>query len=292
MYREIQAKTLLTTIKGDDPIFGQRYNLNLYRGCEHQCIYCDSRSECYGIENFRDVLVKVNAIELLKKELASKRVVGTVGFGSMSDPYTRAELKYNLTRQALEVLARMRFPAHLNTKSTLIERDLDLLAEVNRVHCSVCFSITTPDDELARKVEPGAPVSSARFASMRHLAERGIPVGVSMMPILPFLEDQPANIAAIVEQTAAHGGTFIIPWFGMSLRDRQREYYYRELERLFPGLKEKYERRYGERYGAAASNAKALEAVFHETCQKHNIATRVRRYQPAAPTQPSQLSLW
>jgi DNA repair photolyase len=287
MYREIKAKTLLSTIKGDDPVFGLKYNLNLYRGCEHQCIYCDSRSECYGIEDFRDVLVKINAIELLQKELAGKRVKGTVGFGSMSDPYTRAELKYGLTHSALEVLARMGFPAHLNTKSILIERDTDLLVEVNRVHCSVCFSITTTDDELARKVEPGAPPSSARFAAMRRLAERGIHAGVCMMPILPFLEDTPENITAIVEQTAAHGGTFIVPWFGMSLRDRQRAYYYTQLDRLFPGLKDQYIRRYGDRYGAAVPNAAALEALFAEACDQYHIATRVKRYQPA-----EQLAFW
>jgi DNA repair photolyase len=287
MYREIQAKTLLSTVKGDDPVFGLKYNLNLYRGCEHQCIYCDSRSECYGIEEFRDVLVKVNAIELLRKELATKRIKGTVGFGSMSDPYTRAELKYNLTRQALEVLAQRAFPAHLITKSDLIVRDLDLLAEVNRVHCSVCFTITTTDDDLARKIEPGAPSSSARFAAMRKLAERGIHAGVTLMPVLPFLEDSPENIIAIVAKTAAQGGTFIIPWFGMSLRDRQRAYYYDQLDRLFPGLREKYEKRYGDRYSAAAPNARALERTFQEACAKYGLATCVKRYQPAR-----QLSLW
>ena len=177
MYREIQAKTLLSTIQGDDPVFGLKYNLNLYRGCEHQCIYCDSRSECYGIENFHDVLVKVNAIELLEKELARKRIKGTVGFGSMSDPYTRAELTYGLTHKALEVLARRGFPAHLITKSDLILRDIDLIAAVNRVHCSVCFTLTTTDDALAREVEPGAPLPSARLSAMRRLAERGIPAG-------------------------------------------------------------------------------------------------------------------
>jgi len=287
MYREIQAKTLLSTVKGDDPIFGMKYNLNLYRGCEHQCIYCDSRSLCYGIENFRDVLVKINAIELLMKELASKKEKGTVGFGSMSDPYTPAELKYGLTRQALGVLARRGFPAHLNTKSVLIERDLSLLVEVNRVHCSVCFSITTTDDGLARKVEPGAPSSSARFQAMRRLAEAGIHVGVSMMPILPFLEDSPENIRAIAEQTAAHGGTFIIPWFGMSLRDRQREYFYEQLDRLFPGLRERYSARYGDRYQASAPNAKKLADVFQEACQDFHLDTRVKRYQPA-----QQMPLW
>jgi DNA repair photolyase len=287
VYIEIQAKTLLATVPGDDKIFGLKYNLNLYRGCEHQCIYCDSRSECYGIENFHDVLVKVNAIELLEKELARKRIKGTVGFGSMSDPYTRAELTYGLTRRALEVLERRGFPAHLITKSDLILRDIDLIAAVNRVHCSVCFTLTTTDDALARQVEPAAPLPSARLEAMRRLAERGVPVGVSMMPILPFLEDNRENIQAIVEQTAAHGGSFIIPWFGMSLRDRQRAYYYEQLDRRFPGVRAKYEQRFGLRYEASAGRARELAALFNDLCARHAISPRVKRYEP-----PRQLSLF
>ncbi len=287
MYHEIQAKTLLATVRGDDPIFGLRYNLNLYRGCEHQCIYCNSRSECYGIENFRDVLVKVNAIELLHKELARKRIKGTVGFGSMSDPYTYAERKYGLTRQALEVLLGSGFPAHLNTKSDLILKDTDLLAEIARVHCSVCFSLSTTDDALGRLVEPGAPPPSARLAAMRELAGRGVAVGTCMMPILPFIEDNPENIRAIVEQTAAHGGTFIIPWFGMSMRDRQRVYYYEQLDRHFPGMREKYERRFGEHYECPANYAADLARQFYQWCAELGIDTKVKRYQPA-----QQLSLF
>jgi DNA repair photolyase len=287
MYVEIQAKTLLATVPGDDKIFGLKYNLNLYRGCEHQCIYCDSRSECYGIENFRDVLVKINAIELLEKELARKRIKGTVGFGSMSDPYTRAELTYGLTHRALEVLARRGFPAHLITKSDLILRDIDLLAEVNRVHASVCFSLSTVDDALARKVEPGAPLPSARLEAMRRLAERGIHTGAAMMPILPFLEDNPENIRAIVAAVAAHGGTFIAPWFGMSLRDRQRDYYYEQLDRQFPGVRAQYERRFGLRYEAPANRARELSQLFNRLCVEHSIATCVKRYEP-----PRQLGLF
>lgn len=281
MYREIQAKTMLAAITGGDPVFGLRYNMNLYRGCEHQCIYCDSRSECYGIEDFRDVLVKVNAIELLEKELPRKRVKGTVGFGSMSDPYTRAELHYNLTAQALKTLLRFGFPAHLNTKSDLILKDIDTLAELARIHCSVAFSITTTDDALARILEPGAPLPSARFAAMRALAARGVAVGVSMMPLLPFLEDSRENVAAIVENTLAHGGTFIIPWFGMSMRDRQRAYFYEQLDRHFPGLREKYEQRYGERYGCPVPYAGELARHFNLLCAERGIQTRVKRYQPA-----------
>lgn len=280
MYHEIQAKTMLAST-GNDPVFGLRYNMNLYRGCEHQCIYCDSRSLCYGIENFRDVLVKVNAIELLEKELTRKRVKGTVGFGAMSDPYTHAELKYGLTAQALQTLLRFGFPAHLNTKSDLILRDIDVLADLARIHCSVAFSITTTDDDLARILEPGAPPPSARFAAMRALAERGVAAGVSMMPILPFLEDSRENILSIIEQTSAHGGTHIIPWFGMSMRDRQREYFYEQLDRHFPGLREKYERRYGEHYECPVPYANELARHFHMHCAELGIHTKVKRYQPA-----------
>jgi DNA repair photolyase len=262
MIHEIEAKTLLSSVHGSDRIFGLKYNLNLYRGCPHQCIYCDSRSACYGIENFTDTLVKVNAPELLSRELARKRVKGPIGTGSMSDPYNPLEARYRLTRRVLEVIARFAFPVHIITKSDLVVRDLDLLVEIQRAQAAVCFTITTTDDELARQVEPGAPLPSARLAAMRALAARGIPVGVSLMPVLPFLEDNEDNINAVVDQTAAHGGSFVIPWFGMSLRDRQREWYYAELDRRFPGLREKYVRRYGERYDCAAPNANRLAQAF------------------------------
>ena len=290
MIREIQAKTLLARVKGNDPVFGLTYNLNLYRGCQHQCIYCDLRSECYQIENFDDVLVKVNAIELLEKELPRKRVVGTIGFGSMSDPYTPIEQQYNLTSQALQVIARSKFPAHLNTKSDMILKDLDVLQQVNRVHASVCFTITTTDDTLARIVEPGAPSPTRRFAAMAALAKAGIPAGISMMPILPFIEDSPENITRIVEMTAANGGSFIIPWIGMSLRDRQRAYYYDQLDRHFSGLRQRYERHFGERYDCPALNAPALYRLVEALCARHGLAMQVKRYQP--PPKEEQLSLF
>lgn len=289
MICEVQAKTLLAAVRGEDRIFGLKYNLNLYRGCQHQCIYCDSRSECYGIEDFRDVLVKVNAVELLERELARKRLRGVIGFGSMSDPYAPVEEHYQLTRQALTVIARSRFPVHLITKSDRVVRDIDLLAELNQVHARVCFTLTTVDDDLARKVEPGAPLPSARLAAMRALAQRGIPVGVTLMPVLPFLEDNPESIRAIVEQTAAHGGSFIIAWFGMSLRDRQRTYYYEQLDKLFPGLREKYERRFGERYSCPAGQAAELEHVFYQRCAELHVQTRVPDWPAAPPAEQHQL---
>ena len=280
MIYEIQAKTLLSHVRGTDDVFGIKYNFNLYRGCPHQCIYCDSRSECYQIEDFRDVLVKVNAPDLLARELPRKRVVGAIGTGSMSDPYNPVEREYRLMRRALEIIARHSFPVHIITKSDLVVRDLDLLVEIQRTHAAVCFSLTTPDDALGRILEPGAPPPSARLAAMRTLADHGIPAGTVMMPVLPFLTDSAENIRQVVEQTAAHGGSFVIPWFGMSLRGRQREWYYDKLDRHFPGLRQKYERAYGERYGCTAPNSRLLADVFAQTVNRLGLERHIPKYTP------------
>lgn len=292
---EIQAKTLLAHVRQPDDVFGLKYNMNLYRGCQHQCIYCDSRSECYGIENFSDILVKVNALELLEKELKSKRVIGTIGTGSMNDPYMPVENRYHLTGQALDLIAEHGFGVNVITKSDLVLRDAARLEAVSRVHASVCFSISTTDDDLSRKIEPGAPPVSARFRAMKALAERGIKVGVALMPVLPFIEDTPENIRAVVESAAANGACFIVPWFGMSLRDRQREYFYHQLDRLFPGLRQKYEQAFGTRYDAPARNARSLYELFDRLCSQYGIATRIPHFEPRVKprdAQPGQLSLF
>jgi DNA repair photolyase len=289
MIREIHAKTLLSTVSGDD-VFGDKYNMNLYRGCEHRCIYCDSRSECYGIENFHDVLVKVNAIELLERELSRKRIKGRIGTGSMSDPYTYAERQYQLMRQTLSLIARYGFPVQIRTKSDLVLRDLELLVEINRVQALVTFTLTTVDDELARKVEPGAPLPSARLHAMEILAQAGICVGVNLMPVLPFLEDSLENITAIVKESANHGARFILPWFGVTLRDRQRDYYYSQLDKLFPDLRRRYEITYGNSYFCAAQKADQLGKHFRALCQTHGLEKIVPPYLPAEKNR--QLSLW
>jgi len=286
MIEEIQAKVLLSHVKQPDTWFGLKYNMNLYRGCQHQCIYCDSRSECYRIENFdTEVLVKANAIELLEKELASKRVKGTIGTGSMNDPYMPLEEEVNLTGRALKVIARFGFPVHIMTKSDLVLRDLDTLCEINTRFAAVSFTITTADDELARKLEPGAPLVSDRLRAMKMLSDHGIYTGVTMMPILPFIEDNEENIRQIVEKAHAHGAAYIIPWLGMSLRDRQRAYYYDKLDGLFPGLRQKYERMFGNQYYCAVPNADKLTGVLNELCDRYGIATRVKRYEPETGTQ-------
>jgi len=290
MIKEIQAQVLLAHSKQPDPWFGLKYNMNLYRGCCHRCVYCDSRSECYQIENFdRDVLVKVNAIELLRKELASKRVKGPIGLGSMNDPFMPLPPGVSLTGQALAVIAEFGFPVHIITKSALVAQELPTLRRISQVYASISFTVTTADDALAAKIEPGSSRPSVRFAAMKTLAAHGIQTGVTMMPILPFIEDNEENITAIVEQAAANGASYIIPWMGMTLRDRQRAYYYRQLDALFPGIREKYERTYRDRYSCDTPNAPQLYRLFNALCEKHHIATRLPLYEPLAS---QQLNLW
>jgi DNA repair photolyase len=286
--KEIRAKVLLSHVKQPDTWFGLKYNMNLYRGCQHRCIYCDSRSECYQIEDFDgEVLVKANAIELLRKELARKRVKGPIGLGSMNDCYMPLEREVNLTGRALKIIAEFRFPVHVMTKSDLVLRDLDTLAEIGRCYATVSFTITAADDELGNKLEPSASLVSDRFRAMHALAERGIQTGVSLMPVLPFIEDNEENIAAIVHQTHEHGGAYIIPSFGMTTRDRQRAYYYARLDELFPGLRRKYEQAFGDRYHCPANNADRLAKVFYELCDRYSIVPRIIPYEPQAAKQLS-----
>ncbi len=280
MIKDITAKVLLNTVRQPDDWFGLKYNMNLYRGCQHQCIYCDSRSACYQIENFSDILVKANAIQLLRQELSRKRVKGTIGTGAMNDPYMPIEAQRELTRQALQVIAEHRFPVHIITKSDLVLRDLDILCEINQVYAAVSITITTADDRLGKKIEPGAPLVSERFTALRSLAKNGITTGVTMMPVLPFLEDDLDNIHQIVFRAHQAGAQYIIPAFGMTLRDRQREYYFQKLDLLFPGLKGKYKRKFGFQYQVSANNSKKLRHKFQEWCQELGIATRMPQYTP------------
>ena len=286
----IQAKSLLNPVKQPDTWFGLKYNMNLYRGCQHRCIYCDSRSQCYRIDRFdQDILVKANAPELLRSELARKRVKGTIGTGSMNDPYMPLEKKLNLTRRALEIIATFRFPVHVITKSDLVLRDADVLQQIGQIYAAVSFTITTANDDLGKQVEPGAPLPSARFHALQKLAERGIYAGVTLMPVLPFLQDDPQNIRAIVRRASDSGAQYIIASFGVTLRDRQRAYFYNELDRRFPGVKQQYVRSFGEQYFAPARQMAQLTAVFQEACAQAGVA---RRIQPFSAPPATQLPLF
>lgn len=285
MIAEITAKTILSSVPQPDPWFGLRYSMNLYRGCQHQCIYCDSRSACYGIENFEDILVKSNAIELLRRELPRKRLKGTIGTGSMHDPYMPLEAERRLTRKALENIAGNRFPVHVITKSDLVLRDTDVLTTIGSVYAAVSFTITTADDSLAAKIEPNAPPPSRRFRAMQALAGQGVLTGVVMMPVLPFLEDSEGNIRAILTRAREAGAVYIVSAFGMTLRDRQRDYYYAQLDCRFPGLRRRYEERFGDRYSCSAGNARHLEECLRDRCADLGLATRMPVYSPHTATQ-------
>jgi len=283
MIKEIQAKTLVSKVRGIDTYFGLDYGMNLYRGCQHRCIYCDSRSECYGIEHFdQDVLIKANAVDLLRDELPRKRRKGIIGTGSMNDPYMPLEEKVKLTQRALEVIAEHGFGVHVMTKSELVLRDARVLKRISRVAAAVSFTITTADDELAKKVEPLSPPSSARFRALQALAEEGIEARIALMPTLPFLEDNWANVSGIVERARSCGVKAIIPWFGMSMRDRQRAYFYSRLDELFPGLRAQYEATYGSDYVCPSPRAAKLSERFEELCASCGIATSVKPH--LAPT--------
>lgn len=287
MVTDIQARVLLSSAAKPDPWFGIRYTMNLYRGCQHQCIYCDSRSECYRIDNFADIQVKVNALDLLRKELPRKRQVGTIGTGSMNDPYMPIEAERNLTGRALGIIADHRFPVHIITKSDLVVRDLATLQTISAVYAAVSFTVTTADDELGKRLEPGAPKVSARFAALQQLAAHNILTGITLMPVLPFIEDTEDNIAAIIARAHDSGATYILPAFGVTLRDRQRDYYYAKLDRLFPGLRLRYERAFGQRYSATSPQAKRLTQLCRELCDRYGLALKMPVYQP-----PTQLALF
>jgi len=274
-----QAKRLLGHVKQPDDWFGLKYNMNLYRGCQHQCIYCDTRSECYQIENFEnEIIYKKNSLELLRSELASKRIKGTIGLGSMNDPYQPLEASKKLTRKALEIIAEFKFPIHIITKSDLVLRDIDLLKKISKTYATISLSISTADDDLGKIVEPGASLVSNRLKAMKILNNNGIQAGIIMMPVLPFIEDNEENITKIITKGFEHKTAYILPGFGMTSRDRQREYYYKKLDDHFSGIKQKYMKKFGENYSCSVNNYHELKKIFDDLCRKYKILTIIPKY--------------
>jgi DNA repair photolyase len=262
--------------------------MNLYRGCQHGCIYCDTRSECYGIKDISKISVKKNALELLVKELRAKRKKrATIGTGSMNDPYMPIEKDLQHTRKALQIIATEKFPVHIITKSNVVERDADILQDISKIYAAASFTITTADDSLSQKIEPHAPPSSDRFKAMKLLAEKGIYTGVTLMPVLPFINDTKKNITSIVQQAKDSGASYILPAFGMTLRKGSREYFYSALDDGFPGIREKYQSRFGERYECYSPDADALTDIFKEQCNKFRIERRMKFYRPEVYRQQS-----
>ncbi|MBR3973115.1 MAG: radical SAM protein [Oscillospiraceae bacterium] len=248
--------------------------MNLYRGCQHGCIYCDSRSACYQMNHdFEDIEVKENALELLETALKAKRKPCMIGTGAMTDPYIPLESELCMTRKALELIEKHGFGVAIQTKSDRILRDLDVLTRINdRTKAVVQMTLTTCDENLCRIIEPGVCTTSARVAALKQFQAAGIPTVVWLCPILPFLNDTEENIRGIVEYCADAGVKGIINFgMGLTLREGNREYFYAQLERYFPGLKQRYIRAYGNAYDIPSPRSRELTKLFHELCEENGI---------------------
>jgi len=266
----VDAKGILTGGKG-------HYGMNIYRGCSHGCIYCDSRSKCYQFTHaFEDIEVKQNAPELLDQALKSKRKKGMIGTGSMSDPYMHCEEKLGLTRKCLEIICHHGFGVAVQTKSDRILRDLDLLEEINRnSKCVVQMTLTTWDPLLCRIIEPNVCNTQRRIEVLEEMQKRSIPTVVWLTPILPFINDTEDNIRPILEACAQVQVKGIICFdMGLTLREGDREYYYAALNRHFPGLKERYIRTYGNAYELPSQNRERLMKLFEDFCRVRSILYR------------------
>ena len=260
-----------TNAKG---ILSPKGGMNLYRGCSHGCIYCDSRSKCYRMEHeFEDIEIKGNAIELLEAALKRKRSRCMLSTGAMTDPYIPIEKELGNTRKALELAHKYGFGFTLITKSNLVLRDLDLLKAINeKAKCVVQMTLTTFDEELCRKIEPKVCGTRERFEALMKLHEAGIPTVVWMTPLLPFINDTEENVTGILDYCVKAKVKGVICFgIGLTLREGNREYFYKQLDRLFPGLKEKYMQWYGYRYEISSPDNERLMEIFHRRCEENGI---------------------
>ncbi len=293
----LKAKTILSKVNYGNDWYGVDYNINLYRGCSHGCIYCDSRSNCYHIDNFDVPKGKENALLILEKELSKRNDHGVVGIGSMSDTYNPLEIKHEQTRGTLKLLSKYNYGVSIDTKSDLILRDLDLLKEINsKNNVIIKFTITTPNDELSKIIEPHVCVSSKRFEAIKKLSDNGIFVGIMMNPVLPFITDSEEDIIKLVKFAHDSGAKFIHTFMGMTLRENQRDYYFEELDKYFKGLKEKYIKYYGQSYNCAVPNYKSLYKAFTNECDKYkilyNMKDIIKTYKKEIKDDNEQISLF
>ena len=284
----IKAKAILTPKNGID----------IYRGCTHGCIYCDGRSDCFGMTHrFENIEARINAPELLSEALSKKRKPTVLTLGVNYDPYQPAERELELARKVLAVIAEREFGVTVCTRSDLLLRDIDLLSEINRkAKCVVNMSFATVDDALASLIEPAAPSPSRRIAAMRALADHGIPTVMSIAPILPLVTDTEENLRALLYVAFDLGVVGILaPQMGISLRSGSRESYYDDLDVSFPGLSEQYIRTYGGSANCESPDSPALTHILRSECRAHGVMyspDRIAAYLCAIPEKYEQMSLF
>lgn len=286
MIREIKAKSLLRKHKKIDSWFVSRYGMNLYRGCLHNCAYCDGRAEGYYVEGEfgKDIDVKINAPELLQKELnpKRKRVPFKKGFimigGGVGDSYNVLDKKYELSRKVLNIVSDYDFPVHVLTKSTLVKRDIDILHAINeKSKAIVSFSFSGVDDNICKIFEPGVPLASERLETISFLKKEGFPVGVFMMPVIPFITDLPDQMENSIRKFKEAGVDFII-FGGMTLKEgRQQDYFYKVLKENYPDLLHQYEMIYkGDKWGGASHQYyESINKLFLQLANKYQIPKRI-----------------
>ncbi len=279
-------------------ILSAQNGMNIYRGCSHGCIYCDARSRCYQMNHlFEDIEIKENAPELLEQALRKKRKKCMIGTGAMSDPYLHIEENLKLTRRCLELIKEYGFGLAIQTKSTRILRDLDLIKAINEnAKCVVQMTLTTFDETLCKKIEPNVSTTRERFEALKVFRDNNIPTVVWLDPILPGINDTKENLMGILSY-CIEAKVYGILCFGMglTLRDGNREYFYQKLDELFPGKKEWYREKYGNRYEVNSDKNEELMNIFYETCKKHEIVCQVDelfRYFKEYPKEDGQLSLF
>ncbi|MGX8795121.1 radical SAM protein [Fusibacter sp. JL298sf-3] len=255
-------------------ILSAKNNMNLYRGCTHGCIYCDSRSACYNMQHaFEDIEVKTDAPEMLAEQLRRKRKKGMISTGAMSDPYMPIEAELGYMRRCLEAVLKEGFGICVQTKSAMVLRDLDLLVAIHeKTKCVVEMTLTTYDEALCRKLEPHVSTTAERFEALMRLKEAGVPTVVWLSPILPYINDTVENVKGILDLCVTAGVHGILYFgAGVTLREGNREFFYKQLDRHFPGLKAQYERAFGRSYVCTSPNARQLDALVRETCTRHDM---------------------
>lgn len=268
----ISAKQLVAPMKKGIDYLARTHNMNLYQGCSHGCIYCDSRSACYQIKNFGCIRAKKDALSMLESELSHKRTGGIIGIGSMSDSYNPFEAEEKLTQGALTLIAKHGFGISLTTKSAGVARDIAHFQKIAaRNAVDIGFTITTLDDDLAAKLEPNAPRPSERLDALRQMAEAGLFCGVHLQPVLPFLTDSAREVCGIVHAAADCGARYVYSGMAVTMREGNREYFYEHLDKHFPGIKANYIQAFGNSYVCMARKHEALYGAFAAACKERGL---------------------
>lgn len=272
--------------------------MNIYRGCTHGCIYCDSRSACYQMKhNFEDIEIKRNAPEILEEQLKRRHKPCMISTGAMCDPYVHIEEKLLITRKCLELIEKYGFGLTIQTKSARILRDIDILKAINlNTKCVVQITLTTFNETLCSVIEPNVSTTAERYTVLEAMRDADIPTVVWIDPILPFINDTEENLRGLLDYCVRAKVRGIICFgFCTTMRDGSREYFYKKLDENFPGIKDQYIRTFDESYECRSSNDIYLMDILLSECRKYSMICNpdeIFRYMHKFETKYLQMSLF